>query len=102
MSWLLVGEIRRVTQRPADAPGSKFQVQVLAEETMRSGEAREAIFTLGTDEPARFQENVGHVVAIQASPYPRKDGGLGVSLAPGAQVRRLDKGGFSADLEHPK
>jgi len=89
MSWLLVGEVRRVIRRPAESTGAKFQVQILAEETMKNGEVRESIFTLSTDQPQAFEPLVGQVVSVEASPYPRKDGGLGVSMPANAAVRLL-------------
>jgi hypothetical protein len=85
--WLLIGELRRIIKRPADAVGSKFQVQILSEEQLKSGETRESLLTLGTDDPRSFEPLVGSVVAVQASPYGRKDGTLGVSISDGASVR---------------
>jgi hypothetical protein len=84
--WLLVGELRRVIKRTSDTPGPKFQVQMLSAETMKSGEVRESIFTLGTDNPSPFEPFVGKQIAIEASPFARKDGSLGVSMADGAKI----------------
>lgn len=85
MSWLLVGELRRVTKRTVET-GPKFQVQILAEETMKNGEIRESLFTFGVEKEAEFKPLIGRRIVVDASPYPRKDGGLGISIPPDAKV----------------
>lgn len=87
MAWLLIGELRRIIKRPADALGSKFQVQVLASEVMKSGEVRESIFTIGTDHPGKFEPYVGEQICIEASPWAKKDGSLGISVSDAASVQ---------------
>jgi hypothetical protein len=90
MSWLLVGELRRIIKRPIDALGSKFQLQILASETMKSGEVRESIFTIGTDNPLKFEQYLGKEIMLEASPWSKKDGGLGISVSDAASVRLAD------------
>lgn len=90
MAWILIGELRRIIKRPVDAPGSKFQVQLLVSDTMKSGEVRESIHTIGTDNPGRFEQYVGKQIAIEASPWAKKDGGLGISVSDGAAVQLAD------------
>jgi hypothetical protein len=90
MSWLLVGELRRIIKRPIDAVGSKFQVQILASETMKSGEVRESIFTIGTDLPAKYEPFIGKEIVLEASPWGKKDGGLGISVADSAKVQLVE------------
>lgn len=87
MSWLLIGELRRIIKRPADAVGSKFQVQILASETMKSGEVRESIFTIGTDQPQKYEPYIGQEIALEASPWSKKDGSLGISVSDTATVQ---------------
>lgn len=86
MSWLLIGELRRIIKRPVDAPGSTHQVQILASEVMKSGEVRESIFTIGTDNPTKFEQYVGQVISLEASPWAKKDGSLGISVSNAASV----------------
>lgn len=90
MSWLLVGELRRIIRRPADAVGSKFQVQILATDVMKSGEIRENIFTLGTDSPAKFEPYVGQQIVLECSPWAKKDGSLGISMSDAGSVSLAD------------
>jgi hypothetical protein len=86
MSWLLIGEVRGIIKRPVDAPGSKFQVQILSAEVMKNGETRESIHTIGTDNPSKFEQYIGKQVMLEASPWAKKDGGLGISVAETAKV----------------
>lgn len=86
MSWLLIGELRRIIKRPIDAIGSKFQVQILASETMKSGEIRESMFTIGTDSPGRFEPHLGKEIVLECSPWAKKDGSLGISVSDAASV----------------
>jgi hypothetical protein len=88
MSWLLVGEVRRVIRRP-EGSTPKFQVQLLAEDQLRNGELRESIFTLSTDRNELFEKLIGQRVSVEASPYPRKDGSLGISMPENPMVHRL-------------
>lgn len=90
MSWLLIGELRRIIKRPADAIGSKFQVQILAAETMKSGEVRESMFTIGTDHPDKFENHIGKQIVLEASPWAKKDGSLGISVSDAASVYLAD------------
>ena len=84
--WYLVGELRRIIQRPEGQAGKKYQVQILASETLQNGEVRESIFTLPTDNPQPFTPHIGRDIMVSASPYPRKDGTLGISITDGAVV----------------
>lgn len=86
MSWLLIGEVRGIIKRPAEAPGSTHQVQILASETLKNGETRESIYTIGTDKPDLFASYVGKQIALEASPWAKKDGGLGISVANNPRV----------------
>lgn len=90
MAWLLIGEVRGIIKRPADAAGSKYQVQILAADTMKNGETRESIYTLGTDFPDRFQPYIGKHILLEASPWAKKDGSLGISMADTAKVELAD------------
>lgn len=87
MSWMLIGEVRGIIKRPADAVGSKFQVQILAADTMKSGEVKESIFTIGTDQPGKFEPYIGEQIILEASPWAKKDGTLGISVSDGASVK---------------
>jgi hypothetical protein len=87
MSWLLLGELRRIIKRPIDAVGSKFQLQILASEVMKSGEVRESIFTIGTDLPSKYESFIGKEIVLEASPWAKKDGSLGISVSDGANVQ---------------
>lgn len=75
--WLLVGDLRRVIQRPGSTDKASHQVQILSEETLSNGEVREAILSFNTNQPKRFESLVGKRVAVEVSPFPRKDGTLG-------------------------
>lgn len=92
MSWLLIGEVRGIIKRTmaADAPGSKFQVQILSAEVMKNGEIRESIHTIPTDNPSKFEQYIGKQVMLEASPWAKKDGGLGISVAETAKVSSAD------------
>jgi hypothetical protein len=90
MAWILIGEVRGIIKRPVDAPGSKFQVQILAAETMKNGEIRESIHTIGTDTPAKFEQYMNKQIMLEASPWAKKDGGLGISVADSAKVSSAD------------
>ncbi len=92
MSWYLVGEVRGIIKRSMapDAPGAKYQVQVLAAETMKNGEIRESIHTIGTDRPELFHPYVGKQILLEASPWSKKDGGLGISVADNPRVGSAD------------
>lgn len=89
--WLLVGEIRRVLARAGDKiEGNTHQVQLLATEALKNGEIRENLYTLGTTQPFRYEPFIGKTVVLEASPFARKDGGLGVMLAPDSEVREFE------------
>lgn len=80
MSWLLVGDLRRIIKSPPDSLGSKYQVQVLSTETTKSGEEKDAIYTLFTDNAKPFEPYLGKRIVLEASPWARKDGSLGISM----------------------
>lgn len=90
MSWFLVGELRRIIKRPIDAVGAKFQVQILASQFMKNGEEKEDIYTLMTDNAAKFEPYIGMMVMLEASPWARKDGSLGISMSDAGKIVLAD------------
>jgi hypothetical protein len=86
MSWLLVGDLRRIIKSAPDSTGAKFQVQLLSTETTKSGEDKDAIYTLFTDNGKAFEPYLNKRVIIEASPWPRKDGSLGVSMPEAVKI----------------
>lgn len=92
--WLLIGEVRRVLAKSsAQQSDTTHQVQVLATETLKNGEIRENLFTLGTSKPASFAPFVGKTIVLQCSPFARKDGGLGISLPADVEVKEYQPSG---------
>ncbi len=86
MSWLLIGDLRRIIKRPDDSTGPKYQIQLLSTDTMKNGEEKDSIFTLFIDNPKPFERYVGQRVIMEASPWARKDGSLGVSMSDDVKI----------------
>lgn len=88
--WLLVGELRRVLERPNPKEGTpKYQMQLLAVETLQNGEDRETLFTIGLDRPESVSPLVGEQVLVEVSPFARKDGSLGLMRSEGGRIQRF-------------
>lgn len=89
--WLLIGELRRLIERPKPKDGSKpatsHQAQVLVDEVLGNGEVRESLFTVGVDQPSKFVSLVGKRIFLEVSPFARKDGSLGLMRAPDGLIK---------------
>jgi hypothetical protein len=53
---------------------------------MKNGEERDSIYTLMTDNAKAFEPYLGKRVILEASPWARKDGSLGVSMSDDVKI----------------
>jgi hypothetical protein len=86
MAWLLIGDLRRIIKRPDDSTGPKYQIQLLSTDSMKNGEEKDSIFTLFIDNPKPFEPYLGKRIILEASPWARKDGSLGVSMSDDVKI----------------
>lgn len=94
MSFLTMrGQVAQVYKSPegvnretGETYGGTHHVQILAEDTLRNGEGKLALFTLRTDAPDLFRPVIGKQVNVPVSAYVR-GGEVAFFLPPGKQPK---------------